>query len=258
VFSNHCKREKKGPKKRPLQAAWRCSLPVLGFASGPAPLYYSVPCIMHSGAGLASPHQPQPKDEASEDAVAPLLPTRHHFAAADVDIRPFVSLQTEHLRAVEAWCAALVPERDGEEPGDGERSLLAFVRHHNMAGDLAGVWGTQCVFVRGTTEFVAMGSIVRDDRDVLRLHGLTGAGVWGGIIVSHIHRGRGVGTLLSQLLHARCQAHATATGGPATFYLYTVSAAAARIYEREAQFALVRSIIMDNEPHMLYSRTYEP
>eukprot|EP01116_Phalansterium_solitarium_P007326 TRINITY_DN19957_c0_g1_i1.p1 TRINITY_DN19957_c0_g1~~TRINITY_DN19957_c0_g1_i1.p1 ORF type:complete len:195 (+),score=35.06 TRINITY_DN19957_c0_g1_i1:358-942(+) len=189
------------------------------------------------------------------------------YTRDDLEICSFAGLAPDKARAVEAYCHTLDPDRDGGETPYGHRSTLAWIHFHNFeieppksADDVASTpFGTVCAFDRLDGAFVGMGSIVTDDRNVLRSNGIRGDGMWGGVITPAEFRGRGVASIVCAELNRRCQAFANRSAMPATFHLFTDNAVAAAMYAKLG-YAFQRQVFVGdfNCAEDLYSRTYRP
>lgn len=162
----------------------------------------------------------------------------------DIEFVPYACLSQPRARQLEEFCHAFEPDRDGGETPYGWRSTLAWVHVQNFALSRSRAcipFGTLVAFSRRDGALLGMASIVVDDRGVRARHRLEAEGVWGGVVVSHECRGRGVGHALVHQLEARCQAHADLTGKPARFLLFTENPTAERLYSAIG-FKFVREI----------------
>lgn len=171
------------------------------------------------------------------------------YTLDDLKVTTFLDLNDDERAKFSTWALSLKPDLDGGEFGlkdDGTvdpRAAFLWVLRQHCTGDIkkGGLYQTFVYFDKATGEFVATGSIVRDDREPAVASKIGCSGFLGFINVRRDLRGRGLGKVVCDHLNKHIQYHVDASGQDQKFSLFTADPVAVGIY-KALGFAFVRTI----------------
>ncbi len=195
------------------------------------------------------------------------MKTKCRYERGKLTVTTFNTCNEQTKELFKTWALSLKPDLDGGEYGSDEHgdplphSAYLWVIEQNASPQFraSSLYQTFIFLDKETSEFVATGSIVPDDRNIAKIYEIAGKGFWGFVNVRRDLRGNGIGKIVASHMDQHVQKYVDETNEATDFSLFTANPIAVPIYTNLG-FNFIRQIHIKefDVTEDLYTKTYTP